>query len=121
MLSSMSGPDENAWRLESAVERHAEAPDTFEIPDAELRSRLVPESDAKLIFTLRGRGGPRVERMWVRITGYTDSGYVGVLNNHPETPDAPISFGDRVEFEPDHVIDALPPEGWNAETGEYES
>ena len=58
--------------------------------------------------------------MWVRITGYTDIGYAGVLNNEPQTQDAPIGLGDRVEFEPDHIIDALPPENWNPETREYE-
>ena len=58
--------------------------------------------------------------MWVRITGYTDIGYAGVLNNEPQIPDAPIGLGDRVEFGPDHIIDALPPENWNPETREYE-
>src|SRR4051794_7930881 len=74
---------EDGWQLESGVERHAEAPDTFEMPDEAIRSRLVPTCTAKLIFTLRGADGPRVERMWVEITGYTDTGYVGVLNNEP--------------------------------------
>jgi uncharacterized protein YegJ (DUF2314 family) len=58
--------------------------------------------------------------MWVRITGYTETGYVGVLNNDPRTIDSPIACGERVEFMPEHVIDALPPENWNPETGEYE-
>jgi hypothetical protein len=109
-----------AWQLESGVERHAEAPDTFEIPDQAIRSRLVPGCDAKLMFTLTSSEGPQVERMWVRITGYTDTGYAGVLTNTPRTLDAPITLGDRVEFGPDHIIDALPPENWNPETGEYE-
>jgi uncharacterized protein YegJ (DUF2314 family) len=112
--------DEDGWQLESGVERHAEAPDTFEIPDEAVRSRLVPTSDAKLIFTLRGAEGPQVERMRVHITGYTETGYVGVLNNEPRTADAPIALGQVVEFGPDHIIDALPPANWNPETGEYE-
>lgn len=58
--------------------------------------------------------------MWVRVTGYTDTGYVGVLNYEPRTPDAPIALGERVEFGPGRIIDALPPENWNSETGEYE-
>jgi hypothetical protein len=112
--------DEDGWQLESGVERHAEAPDTFGIPDEAIRSRLVPDCDAKLIFTLRGVSETQVERMWVRVTGYTDTGYVGTLNNEPRLEGAPISLGQRVEFGPDHVIDALPPENWNPETGEYE-
>jgi hypothetical protein len=112
--------DEDGWQLESGVERHAEAPDSFGIPDEEVRSRLVPTSDAKLIFTLRGAKGLQVERMWVHITGYTATGYVGVLNNEPRMADAPIALGQLVEFGPDHVIDALPPANWNPETREYE-
>lgn len=102
--------DADGWQLESAVARHAEAPDSFEIPQESIRSRLIPGCDAKLIFTLEGHEGPQVERMWVRITGYSDTGYVGVLNSDPRTVGAPIADGERVEFGPDHVIDALPPE-----------
>ena len=112
--------DADGWQLESGVERHAEAADSFEIPDESIRTRLVPTCDAKLIFTLRGRDGPQVERMWVQVTGYTETGYVGVLNNEPRTPDAPIAIGERVEFGPEHIIDALPPANWNPDTGEYE-
>jgi hypothetical protein len=112
--------DANGWQLESGVERHAAAPPSFEIPEESIRSRLVPGCDAKLIFTLSSPNGPQVERMWVRITGYTDAGYVGVLNNTPRTENASIARGDRVEFGPDHIIDDLPPENWNPETGEYE-
>ena len=113
--------EEDGWQLESAVAIHAEAPDTFEIPDAAVRSRLVPTSDAKLIFTLRGPQGAQVERMWVQLTGYTESGYVGVLNNQPRMPGAPIALGQVLELGPEHVIDALPPANWNAETGEYDA
>jgi uncharacterized protein YegJ (DUF2314 family) len=116
----MSPLDTDGWQLESGVDRHAEAPATFEIPEESIRSRLVPGCDAKLIFTLQGTDGLQVERMWVRITGYTDTGYIGVLQNEPRTTNAPIALGERVEFGPDHIIDALPPENWNPETREYE-
>jgi len=112
--------DADGWQLESGVARHAEAPDTFEIPDASIRSRLVPGCDAKLIFTLQGRDGIQVERMWVQITGYTDTGYSGVLDNQPRTAGAPIALGERVEFGADHIIDVLPPDNWNPGSGEYE-
>jgi hypothetical protein len=112
--------ENDGWQLESAVDRHAEAPETFEIPPEAVRSRLVPESDAKLIFTLRAADGTVVvERMWVHITGYTDHGYEGVLNNEPRTPRVPISLGERVTFGPDHIIDSLPPESWDPETRTY--
>ena len=73
------------------------------------------------MFTLQGSDGVRVERMWVRITGYTATGYVGVLNDEPRTAGAAIALGEHVTFGPDHIIDALPPENWNPETGEYEN
>jgi uncharacterized protein YegJ (DUF2314 family) len=112
--------EDDGWQLESGVERHAEAPETFEIPEEEIRSRLVPTCLAKLIFALRSAEGPQVERMWVQITGYTETGYVGVLDNDPRTPDAPIAAGQVVEFGPDHIIDAEPPVNWNPETRQYE-
>lgn len=91
--------DEDGWQLESGVERHAEAPETFEIPDEAVRSRLVPTSAAKLIFTLRGAEGPQVERMWVQITGYTESGYLGVLTTtraQPARPSRPVKWSSSV-------------------------
>jgi hypothetical protein len=114
--------DTDGWELESGVERHRETPATFQIPEETVRSRLVPESDAKLIFRMRTSGGEVVvERMWVHVTGYTEDGYAGVLNTEPKTDGVPLSLGDRVTFQPDHVIDALPPANWNPDTGEYEA
>lgn len=118
-LASCLLTHEDGWQLDNGLERHAEAPDTFEVPDEAIRSRLVPTSDAKLIFTLRSETGPQVERMWVHVTGYSDTGYIGTLNNEPRTRDAPIGLGHVVEFGPEHVIDALPPANWNPEKGEY--
>jgi hypothetical protein len=112
--------DGDGWQLDSGVARHAEAPDSFEIPEESIRTRLVPGCLAKLIFTLRGTDGVGVERMWVQITDCTEAGYVGFLDNDPETPGSPVVAGDRVAFTPDHVIDAEPPVNWNPKTGEYE-
>jgi hypothetical protein len=111
--------DADGWELLSGVERHAKNPETFEIPDEAVRSRLVPGCDAKLIFALRGHDEERVERMWVHIVGYTETGYAGVLNNEPRTPGTPLALGERIEFGPDHIIDALPPANWDPETGRY--
>ncbi len=115
----MASLDADGWELLSGVERHAEAPATFEIPDEAVRTRLVPGCDAKLIFALRGRDEVCVERMWVQIVGYTETGYAGVLNNEPRTPDTSLALGDRIEFGPDHVIDVLPPSNWDPKTKEY--
>jgi len=117
--SEMASLDGDGWELLNGVERHAESPSTFEIPDEAVRTRLVPGCDAKLLFALRGRDEVRVERMWVQIVGYTDKGYAGVLNNEPRTAGTTLSLGDRVEFEPDHIIDAMPPANWDPQTRQY--
>jgi hypothetical protein len=117
--SDVASLDADGWELLSGVERHAEDPATFEIPDEAIRSRLVPGCDAKLIFALRGRDEVRVERMWVQIVGYTEAGYAGVLNNEPRTVGTPLALGDRIQFGPDHVIDVLPPANWDPKTKQY--
>jgi hypothetical protein len=109
--------EDDGWQLESGVERHAEAPETFEIPGEQVRTRLVPTCGAKLIFSMRTDAGVQVERMWVEIAGYTDVGYLGKLLNQPQSPGAPLRPGDHVEFEPDHIIDAEPPPNWDPATG----
>jgi uncharacterized protein YegJ (DUF2314 family) len=75
-----------------------------------------------LIFTLRtSHGDAVVERMWVQVTGYTDDGYEGVLESDPQTAGVVLGPGDRVNFRPEHVIDAEPPESWNSVTRRYET
>jgi hypothetical protein len=117
--SMVASLDADGWELLSGVERHAHSPTTFEIPDEAIRTRLVPGCDAKLIFALRGRDDVCVERMWVQIVGYTETGYAGVLDNEPRTAGTALALGDRIEFGPDHVIDALPPANWDPKTKQY--
>jgi hypothetical protein len=98
------------------VEHHNAAPETFQIPPEDVHRSLVPTSGAKLIFTMRTETGlVSVERMWVRISGYTDVGYVGELLNEPDASGAPLAPGDRIEFEPDHIIAWVPPPNWNGD------
>ena len=35
-------------------------------------------------------------------------------------PTHPSALGQHIEFGPDHIIDALPPENWNSKTREYD-
>lgn len=108
------------WELDSGVERQAERPYTFEIPPEAVRSRLVPWCFAKLMFRMQTDDGERVERMWVKITGYRETAYVAELINEPASAGAPVHKGMEVEFLPDHIIDCEPPENWNPETKQYE-
>ena len=90
------------WHLESAVERAAEAPETFEIPPPDVRASIQVGEVAKLLFCLEGEHGRMVERMWVEVVEDTENGYVGRLANEPRTPGV-IEPGTLVAFTPDHV------------------
>jgi hypothetical protein len=36
----------------------------------------------------------------------------------PDPKGTPLALGDRIEFEPEHVIDTLPPASWKADAGD---
>src|SRR3954469_7553895 len=95
------------WRLESATDRHAEAPDTFEIPSGKVRNGLGRGDLAKLLFFLDdGRGNAGVERMWVTVVDVDGDGFIGRLENQPMTRGV-IERGEHVRFGPDHVASAM--------------
>jgi uncharacterized protein YegJ (DUF2314 family) len=93
--------------LESAVGRHQEAPDSFEIPSDRARRRLRAQDGAKLLFFLDDENGNAgVERMWVRVTETRTDSYTGRLENQPVTCNV-IERGTLVEFGPDHIADII--------------
>lgn len=99
--------DDDGWRLDSAVDRHNDAPATFRIPPAEVRESLKIGDLAKLLFHLRGsdddgRPSVTIERMWVTVTEVTDAGYIGRLESTPRTS-AAVAPGDLVPFAAEHV------------------
>jgi hypothetical protein len=85
--------------------RHQEHPDTFEIPDREVREGLQVGDFAKVIFDTG-------ERLWLEVmkvgaVGMMKPGfdwYVGAIRNEPVT--LAQSYGDWVGFHPRHVIEA---------------
>ena len=105
--------DIDGWCLDCGEVRHADAPETFWIPDVSVREGLRPGDLAKLIFTFRTSeiDEPVVtERMWVIVRERTTFGYSGALDNDPYSPAQNEAFrsGLMVPFEPRHVIDAMP-------------
>jgi len=88
------------WHLESGVERNRMYPDTFEIPDEELRLAVVPGLVVKLMFEMRDCWG---ERMWVTVTAVKRRYLVGTLINQPVGIPR-LTQGDTVKFERDHII-----------------
>lgn len=108
----MRAPDfsHDGWSLDDAEQRHAEAPDTFEIPPLRVREVLEPGDFAKLIFRIaidREEDPEVCERMWVVVTARTGDGYIGVLDNEPSSIAENDTFwrGSELPFSPRHIID----------------
>jgi hypothetical protein len=100
--------EKDGWRLEDGEQRNREAPETFHIPDLEVRKVLEPGDLAKLIFEIavEGEEYPAVERMWVIVRERTPSGYFGMLDNQPSSISENDTFwvGTEVPFEYRHII-----------------
>ena len=92
-----------SYTLDSGVERHAETPDTFQIPPQADRENLKPGDLAKIIFRIEIGDDVYVERMWVKLSEVRPEFYVGLLDNDPYCTDE-LRSGMRVEFHADHVI-----------------
>lgn len=101
--------EQNGWTLESAEDRHAEHPNTFEIPSRDRRDSIAPGQAAKLLFDIEATEDGRVvdrgiDRMWVLVRSKANDGYFGVLVNNPRRKGkSPVREGDTVFFKPEHV------------------
>lgn len=93
-----------AWTLDSAVERHKEAPYTFYIPSDEVLDRLQAGDLVKLIFMAEETldNGCEAERMWVKIVERNASDFRGELVNHPVYLDS-LQYGDMIRFNAVHI------------------
>ena len=96
------------FRLIDAVEFQKQHPKTFEMPDEWNRRHIDVGEWAKLMFHFPVDCDPQVERMWVRITEVTPTGYRGVLDNDPTNSEF-VGRDDIVDFEARHVISIMPP------------
>jgi uncharacterized protein YegJ (DUF2314 family) len=96
------------WCLEDGEQRHRDAPATFSIPDLALRKILQPGDLAKLIFRIAVEGDEHdaVERMWVIIRERVPGGYIGMLDNDPDSIAKNDRFwsGTELPFEYRHII-----------------
>lgn len=105
--------DLDGWCLEDGEARHADAPQSFWIPELRRRESLQHGDLAKLLFriALDDKADPfAVERMWVLVRGRDGPRYFGVLFNNPasiETNDE-LGIGIEVPFYARHVIDIIP-------------
>jgi uncharacterized protein YegJ (DUF2314 family) len=109
----MRAPDlvRDGWCLEDGEQRHRDAPATFFIPDLELRKILQPGDVAQLIFRIAVEGDEHGvgERMWVIIRERVPGGYVGMLNNDPDSigKNGRLWCGAELPFEYRHIIDVI--------------
>ncbi|MBA0205373.1 DUF2314 domain-containing protein [Pectobacterium aroidearum] len=94
------------YELDDGEALNREYPDSFWIPDKEVRESLVPDDFVKLIFRMEKTAGAdelSVERMWVRVTTKHRAFYQGVLDNTPTGSDC-VRCGQIVTFHACHVI-----------------
>lgn len=91
------------YQLADAEVRHAESPETFEIPGAGERESLDAGDWVKLVFEISDGSRTEVERMWVKVTGRQDDSFQGLLDNDPYCTDE-LKSGEPVTFGARHVI-----------------
>jgi hypothetical protein len=107
--------EDDRWALLSAEARHAESPDSFEIPSADVRSALRKGDAAELLFDIETREDGQVidrgvDRMWVVITRIEPPLYVGVLMSDPgESEGLDLRPGTELIFSAEHVLRRGPP------------
>ncbi|MFZ5705497.1 MAG: hypothetical protein ACOY5R_09545 [Pseudomonadota bacterium] len=99
----------DGWCLEDGEAYHAEAPDTFWIPERHRRESLEPGDLAKLIFRIsvdNAEDNVSVERMWVLVRERTRDGYLGILDNKPGAiaENDELWLGTELPFSAKHVI-----------------
>ncbi len=98
------------WELDDAAAVLPRSNDTERVAPSEKLRSLEPGEYVKLRFRLLHprRGAPPAERMWVRVTARYGDGYVGILENQPETiPE--LDKGDAIRFGPEHVLSIWEP------------
>jgi hypothetical protein len=101
--------DIDGWCLEDGEAYHADAPDTFWIPERHRRESLEAGDLAKLVFRIsvdNAEENVSVERMWVLVRERTAEGYLGVLDNEPDAIAENDEFwlGTELPFSAKHVI-----------------
>lgn len=99
----------DGWCLEDGEAYHAEAPDTFWIPERHRRESLEAGDLAKLIFRIsvdKAEDNVSVERMRVLVRERTLDGYLGVLDNEPDAiaENDELWLGTELPFSAKHVI-----------------
>jgi uncharacterized protein YegJ (DUF2314 family) len=99
--------EKDHYQLDNGEELNKEYPDSFWVPEKEVRESLKVDELVKLIFSMeetKGSEETAVERMWVEITAKYPNYFQGKLDNDPSGSDC-VFYGQLVTFQPCHVID----------------
>lgn len=106
----------DGWQLISGVAMNEQHPNTFNIPTAEQRAKVVPSDFVKLGFEVAAddpedeEGVTTIgERMWVQVKGGYGPYLWGTLSNQPsfDGADIGLEFGSEIVFLPEHIIDIV--------------
>ena len=104
--------EKNGFVLYNGYETHLENPETFWIPDENIRKNIQPGWCVKLIFNIEifdpetNKYTYEVERMWVKVEGREGDCYFRRLDNQPFFTDA-IKPGLKIYFTQEHIINFL--------------
>lgn len=102
--------------LTNAEQRALEYPETFFIPELEVRTHLLPGEFVKLGFERATTD--EGERMWVHVDRVLSTGvFEGTLRNQPVRFQGDLAFGATVRFRPEHVMQVMTPEELAAQRG----
>lgn len=103
------------WVVEDPRPRHARNPDSFWLPDDELRAAIGPGSLVRLLlwFVDEEELGDlllQCERMWALVEVRDGDVLHGRLTSPPVSSRAPLEMGQLIEFRATDAIDVLDPE-----------
>jgi len=114
---ALTGRVIHRWRLRSGIETHRKFPDSFWVPSDDEKLGLKPGMSVKLIFEMRDGWG---ERMWVDVEKIGRRRLIGRLGNQPIGIPR-LSYGDKVKFSLDDVIDIVPEDHWQHEAADLDA
>jgi hypothetical protein len=100
------------WIVEDPAARHRQNPETFWLPDADLRAAIGPGSQVRLLLWFvdeseEGVPAAQCERMWALVETREGDVIEGRLTSPPLSARAPLEMGSLIRFRPADAVDVL--------------
>lgn len=99
----------NRAKIESGIESNRKWPDSFWVPEGDVKDQIHPGDLVKLMWRVKRDPG---ERMWVKVTRRDGDLLVGTLENWPIF--VRMDPGEKIKFHIDDIIDYM----WEDEDAE---